>query len=189
MDLSNYEYVQLIWVHEKETALYEDRAPLQLNVAAMTGVSTSEVSDILRGVKRRKGRGKPTVISPESRAVLESLIERGEYGYDRSLTHILGQIMGERFKRLTISRVLNEGLDGGATKRIKRDAASKDKYTDKQLLRLREMAVQLKGVDRSRFRFYDQTGLKSEDLLPEKFRVFADKTKPLPHAPRLPSSR
>lgn len=50
------------------------------------------------------------------------------------------------------------------------DYSSSDKWTVKNLLRLRKFEIMMAGVDRSRIRFYDQTGFTGKDLLPKKVR-------------------
>jgi hypothetical protein len=48
--------------------------------------------------------------------------------------------------------------------------SSADKWTERNLLRLRLFELAMDGVDRERIRFYDQTGFTGKDLLPKRVR-------------------
>lgn len=50
------------------------------------------------------------------------------------------------------------------------DYTSADKWTERNLLRLRFFELAMKGLDRRRIRFYDQTGFTGKDLLPKRVR-------------------
>lgn len=174
-----------LWANEVVAAQMEGRKPRQRTVAESSGFSASDVNKTINGRLRAAKPGRTPSIGPRNKQYLEVLVQSGLFGYDRSYCKAYSHITGELVSRRTMSNTLSSGLSS-KTKRIVREPASLDKFTDKNFNKLVEFTQGLWGVDRSRLRFYDQTGISSTELLPEKRRVMVGQ--PLPDPPPLPSS-
>ena len=121
--------------------------------------------------------GRPCALTPADKAYLLHLCDEGLCYKDEEYVQRLQRDTGRSASLSSVQRFLTNDI---VSTYRSIEYSSSDKWTEKNLLRLRIFELMMEGVDPLRVRFYDQTGFSGKDLLPKKVR----KRKGGPDTPR-----
>lgn len=160
------ERVLQVWAAEKESPASGRRASKQV-VADISGIPKTWVERMLESEAPPNRPGRPEVLGAEEKKFLTKLLDEADTYTDEEYVIKLQQHTGTVCSRPSVNHFLKHEL---ISRYVNIDYSSADKWTVKNLLRLRKFELMMAGVDRSRIRFYDQTGFTAKDFLPKKVR-------------------
>ncbi|GMI01667.1 hypothetical protein TrST_g10376 [Triparma strigata] len=121
-------------------------------IVEMTGLKARHVHKILSRAEGNPSR-RPKSLSPECCTNLIKLQQTGQLHWDHQYSSRCEK-MGTPVSRQSVSRYFHSL--GSTHKKVEPKEA--DKFTQDNYLRLKEYELNMQNIDRSRVRFYDQTG-------------------------------